>query len=82
VNDLSWYWRDWHSFDSDGTLHVKTSGWQGGGHWSGETYISKEEPDYAFWCWFVAQKEYHRLVEEAELPAIREHWLRVTAPPS
>lgn len=82
TNDIiTWYWPDWHNFDDEGTLNVKTSGWEGGCHWTGSTPISMDKPDYAFWCWFVAQKEYHRLVEETELPAIREHW-RVSAPPS
>jgi hypothetical protein len=26
---ITWIWPDWHSIDTDGTLHVKASGWQG-----------------------------------------------------
>jgi hypothetical protein len=76
---ITWYWPDWHGVDSDGTLHVKASGWQGGSHWTGEIAIGTEKPEYTFWRWFVGQKEYHRLVEETELPAIREEWLRRTS---
>jgi hypothetical protein len=76
---ITWYWPDWHSVDTDGTLHVKASGWHGGSHWTGEQAISPGEPEYGFWRWLVAQKEYHRLVEETELPAIREAWSRRTA---
>ena len=75
---ITWYWPDWHSVDSDGTLHVKASGYQGGSHWTGDRAISPAEPEYDFWRWVVAQKEYHRLVEESELPAIREEWSRRT----
>ncbi|MEI8021837.1 MAG: hypothetical protein WCH39_26745 [Schlesneria sp.] len=25
--DMTWYWREWHSYDKDGTLHMKISGW-------------------------------------------------------
>lgn len=24
----TWYWREWHSYDDDGTLHMKISGWR------------------------------------------------------
>jgi hypothetical protein len=75
---IVWHWPHWHSLDTDGTLHVKASGWQGGDHWTGEQAIGRAEPEYDFWRWLVAQREYHRLVEESELPAIREQWSRQT----
>jgi hypothetical protein len=75
---ITWYWPDWHGIDSNGALHVKVSGWQGGVHWNGETVINPEESGYDFWRWLITQKEYHRLVEESELPAIREEWRRQT----
>jgi hypothetical protein len=71
-DSITWYWPDWHSVDNDGTLHVKASGHHGNSHWSGEKTISPKESDYGFWRWLVAQKEYHRLVKETELSAIRE----------
>lgn len=74
----TWYWPHWHAFDADGTLRVKASGYRGGSHWTGELAISPAEPDYDFWCWLVAQKEYHRLVAVSELPDIQEDWLRRT----
>jgi hypothetical protein len=76
---ITWYWPEWQSVDSDGTLHVKVSGWQGGSHWNGEKAVSPDKPEYHFWRWFVAQKEYHRLVEESELPSIWEEWFRRTS---
>jgi hypothetical protein len=77
-NAITWYWPGWHSVDADGTLHVKASGWQGDSHWTGEQAFSPAEPEYDFWRWLVAQKEYHRNVEESELPAIEEEWSRRT----
>jgi hypothetical protein len=71
---ITWYLPELHSVASDGTLHVKASGLAGGSHWTGEKAISPQTPEYEFWCWFIAQKEHHRLVEESELPAIREKW--------
>lgn len=75
---ITWYWPDWHGVDSDGTLHVKSSGWGGEAHWNGEIAIKPDEPRYEFWRWFVEQTEYHRLVEENELKAIQEEWSRRT----
>lgn len=73
---IAWVWPHWHNVDVDGTLHVKASGWQGDTHWTGERAISPTEAEYDFWRWLVAQKECHRLIEETELPAIREEWAR------
>lgn len=75
---ITWYWPDWHSVDADGTLHVKVSGFEGGSHWTGEQIVSPAEADYDFWRWLVTQTVYHRLVEESEMPAIREAWSRRT----
>jgi hypothetical protein len=71
-----YYLPQWHSFDTDGTLHVKASGFRGFSHWTGELAIDPAGPEYQLWRWLVAQKEYHRLVKESEVPAIREEWLR------
>jgi hypothetical protein len=78
---ITWLWPEWHSFDNDGTLHVKASGHHGGMHWNGENEpLARTSPDYAFWCWFVAQPKFHRLVDERELPAIREDWEKLGRP--
>jgi hypothetical protein len=70
------YWPDCHGFDDDGTLHVKRTGATGHNWWTGEHAFAPDDPDYAFFRWLVAQKEYHRLVNQTELPAIREEWKR------
>src|SRR5688572_14960389 len=75
---ITWHWPDWHSVDADGTLHVKASGWQGDCHWTGEHAVGPADPEYNFWRWLVDQEEYHRLVKQDELPAIREVWSRRT----
>jgi hypothetical protein len=75
-NAITWNWPEWHSIDSDGTLHVKASGYSGDSHWTGKTTIAPEQPEYEFWRWLVAQKKHHRLVEESELRAIQEEWSR------
>jgi len=75
---ITWCRPKWHSVDTDGTLHVRASGWHGDMDWTGELAISPTETEYDFWRWLVAQKEYHRLVEESELSAIREEWSRRT----
>jgi hypothetical protein len=78
---ITWYWPEWHSVDRDGTLRVKTSGRQGGSHWSGETVIVPGKPEHAFWRWLVRQKKYHRLVEEGEIAAIQKERARKTRRP-
>jgi hypothetical protein len=78
-DSITWLGPDWANFGDDGALHLKATGWQDTTHWTGKTIINKDMPDYDFWCWFVAQKEYHRLVEETELPAIRAEWTRRTS---
>ncbi len=67
----NFYWPDWHSFDDDGTLHVKVSGYIGMSHWNGMHTVKPPEPEYAFWRWFVAQPEHHHLMEEKEFEQIR-----------
>ncbi len=74
-NSITWYKPRRHGYDHDGTLHLKSSGWSGDMHWTGKHTIHPEEPDYPFWCWLVAQKEYHHLVDEKELPELKEVWV-------
>src|SRR5262249_59324050 len=56
---ITWYWPDWSRFDSDGTLHVKASGYQGDSHWTGENVFIPEQPEYGFWWWVLAQDKDH-----------------------
>ncbi len=67
----TFYWPDWHSLDDDGTLHVKTTGYVGMSHWTGETEIKPQQPEYTFWRWFVAQPEHQHLMGEEEFDQIR-----------
>lgn len=76
-NEITWFRPHWHSFDSDGTLHVKSSGWVGDSHWTGKTTIVPDASEHAFWRWLVAQERFHRLVNVDELPALREEWSRI-----
>ncbi len=73
-----WYWPEWHGLDDDGNLTIKTSGYQGDAHWSGQVLIERTAPDWDFWKWFVKRKKYHRLVQDDELPAIREEFASST----
>lgn len=54
--DTTWYWRDWHSYDDNGTLHLKVSGWQADGvRWSGALECRPDHPDYALWQWILSK---------------------------
>lgn len=84
ADGITWYRPGYHGFDDDGTLYIKASGYEGRGayfsHWTGEFEISPTQPDYDFWCWFVDQKQYRRLVKETELPDIKDRWARSMKP--
>src|SRR5262245_106650 len=73
TTDLTWYWRDWHSFDAEGKLTMKVSGWQADGvHWAGKLECAPGEPDYAFWRWVLLQSGCtSNLIEEAEVAELR-----------
>ena len=77
-NSVTWYWPGCHSLEPDGTLHVHCSGWAGDSHWNGSTTILPEEREYPFWQWLVEQRQFRRLVDEKELPAIQAEWSRQT----
>jgi hypothetical protein len=73
---VAWYWPDFHSFETDGTIVIKMSGWDAESHWTGAAEFKLSDPDYAFWKWVVALRQYHRLVDEAEVPSIKRIWRR------
>jgi hypothetical protein len=75
----AWYWPDWHHFKPDGTLVIKISGWEASAHWSGAAEFGIGHQDFAFWSWVVTVPQYHRLVDEAEVPGIRRIWRRYLA---
>lgn len=75
-DSISWYWPEWHGFDENGELTIKTSGYQGDAHWSGVFSIEPNNADYAFWKWLVKQPQHYRLVQDDELPAIRDEFTR------
>ena len=52
--DTTWYWREWHSYDDDGTLHMKISGWKADDvRWSGEMECARDHRDYELWRWIL-----------------------------
>ena len=52
--DTTWYWRECYSFDDDGTLHMKTSGWRADDvRWSGELECPRDHRDYDLWQWII-----------------------------
>lgn len=71
--DCTWYWREWHSYDQAGTLHMKISGWTAeGSRWSGELECPIEHPDYPFWKWVLYESGCPSdLIDEHELNRLR-----------
>jgi hypothetical protein len=52
--DTIWYWRDWHSYDLEGTLHIKISGWRADDiRWSGAFECPRNHQDHDLWRWIL-----------------------------
>ncbi len=71
-------WLHSHHIAADGTISIKNSAWCGNSHCTGFQDIAPDSPDYDFWTWLIAQKQYARVVNESELPEIRERWRQAT----
>ena len=71
--DQSWVWRDWYSFDDDGTLSVQASGWQADGtRWSGALVLPRDHADHAFWKWVVLESGCDSdLIDDAEVEQLK-----------
>jgi hypothetical protein len=76
----TWYWREWHSFDADGNLAMKVSGWQADGvRWSGQLECAPNDPDYPFWRWVLFQSSFKSdLINETELAELRARFAKTT----
>jgi len=75
---VTWYWPNWYWYDGD-QLNVKCSGWEGMSHWTGCHEFPPDHADYDMWRWIVLVPQYHRLVDEKEVPGIRRIWHRYVA---
>jgi hypothetical protein len=80
--DSTWYWREWHSFDADGGLTIKVSGWRAdGARWSGQLECASGDPDYAFWRWVLFQSGCTSdLIDDAELAELRARFAKTAEP--
>ncbi len=78
--DSTWYWREWHSFDDEGNLVMKISGWQADGvRWSGQLECATDHPDYAFWKWVLFESGCTSdLINDAELAELRARFAETT----
>lgn len=71
--DISWYWREWHTYDKDGTLRMKISGWTADDmRWSGELECAVDHSDHAFWKWVLDRSGCtSKLIDDTELEELR-----------
>ena len=67
----------------DGTLWLRTSGWEEDWHFCGKHDVAPDSPDFAFWMWLINDRkpmrvfssgERHSWVEGDELEALREEY--------
>ena len=47
---ITFYYPGHSSFEPDGSLTVRTSGYTSDSHWSGALRVSPEDPDFSLWC--------------------------------
>ena len=75
-SDTTWYWIGRHTFGDDGTLVIKTSGWNSECRWNGAADFAPTDPDYDFWCWVVSIPQYNEMTDSKEIPKMRCIWNR------
>lgn len=71
--DTTWFWREWHSYDDDGTLHMKISGWQADDvRWSGALECPRDHRDYELWRWILNESGCtKKLISDTDLNELR-----------
>jgi hypothetical protein len=71
--DLTFYWRDCHSFDAGGNLTMMVSGWRADGvRWSGQFGCPTNHPDHPLWRWVLFESGCTSdLINNAELAELR-----------
>lgn len=74
--DTTWYWRDWHSYDDEGTLHMKISGWRADDvRWSGELECPRNHHDYDLWRWILKESGCTKdLISDTDLDGLRARY--------
>ena len=75
------YYPGMSSFQPDGTLVMRASGYEGDCHWSGEHRVPPDDPDYKFWCWLregfrAASRGATPFLSRAEFPMARKEFRR------
>ncbi|XZE44085.1 hypothetical protein SH467x_003673 [Pirellulaceae bacterium SH467] len=75
-NDTTCYWREWHSFDDNGTLHMKISGWRADDvRWSGELECPRDHRDYDLWGWILNESGCTKyLISDTDLDELRTQY--------
>jgi hypothetical protein len=73
----TFYYPGHSSFEPDGTLVVRASGYVSDSHWSGARRVPPDDADYTLWChlrnsYRVAQPGRRPYISDDDLPAIRQ----------
>jgi hypothetical protein len=74
--DTTWYWREWHSYDGEGTLLMKTSGSQADDvRWSGAFECPRDHRDYDLWQWILNKSGCTKhLISDTDLSELRAQY--------
>jgi hypothetical protein len=79
---ITFYYPGASSVQSDGSIMMRATGWEGDEHWTGAHRVKADAPDFAFWQWLISQKQRWvglRFVSSEDLPKIREEYERHVA---
>jgi hypothetical protein len=67
---LAFYYPGSSRVGEDGTLEVRASWWDNGGHSSGVLLVTPADPYYAMWFWLMKNPERFPQVREDDLAAV------------
>jgi hypothetical protein len=80
-NDI-FYWTEWSELQDNGTLVIKTSGYEDGAHWTGYAEIETTSSDYRFWRWVASGRHRRKgLKSKAEVDVLKAAYERPVSRP-
>ena len=63
------------SISEDGTISMRSTGWEDECHWTGVHESKPSDPDHGFWKFVISIKErYEHFFDEKELEKLKEEY--------
>ncbi len=70
------FWPFAHWDDEEGTLFIKTTGFDGEVFWTGALEMPPDHVDRDFWLWVFTIPQFQQLIDEQEVPKLKRIWRR------